>query len=415
MRSLAFVMALMASGAAWSANTVFKNVTIYDGVNDAYTGDIHLVDGIVKAIGAGINPVDATVIDGTGKSVTPGFFNGYTYMGLVEVSAIEGTSDYSSENEMFTASHRAADAVNPHTVAIPYNRALGLSRALTLPVNEKSIFAGQAAVVQMRADKAVLKSAVAQVVHLGQHGKKVAGGSRANALHMFELALQESADYAANRAAVKRGEYRDLHFSMADLEALHPVLTGEQHVVISVDRAADIDRVLDMVSKYKLRAILLGAQEAWRVADRLAAMNVPVIIDPINNLPMGYDSLGARLDAAALLERAGVPMIFFGMGFGAAPHNAAMVKQSAANAVTHGLSERAAMAALTSTPANVFGLNHGLSVGNPADLVLWNGHPLEAMSLPERVFVAGEEFSLEHRASRLADRYYQSIRASLAN
>jgi imidazolonepropionase-like amidohydrolase len=415
MRSLALIMALLASGAAWSANIVFKNVTIYDGVKDAYVSDVHMVDGVVKGVGSGLNPAGADIVDGTGKSVTPGFFNGYTYMGLVEVSAIEGTSDVSSENEMFTASHRAADAVNPHTVAIPYNRALGLSRALTLPVNEKSIFAGQAAVVQMRADKTVLKSAVAQVVHLGQHGKKIAGGSRANALQLFELALQEAADFAANRAAVMRGDYRDLHYSTADLEALQPVLKGEQQVIISVDRAADIDRVLDLVGKYKLRSILLGAQEAWMVADRLATMQVPVIIDPINNLPMGYDSLGARLDSAALLERAGVPMIFFGMGFGAAPHNAAMVKQSAANAVTHGLSDRAAIAALTSTPAKVFGLQHGLAVGKAADMVLWNGHPLEAMSLPERVFVGGEEFSLQHRASRLADRYYQSIRASLAN
>jgi imidazolonepropionase-like amidohydrolase len=253
------------------------------------------------------------------------------------------------------------------------------------------------------------------VVHLGQHGKKIVGGSRANALQMFELALQEAADYRANKAAIKRGEYRDLHFSHADLEALGAVVSGAQKVIISVDRAADINRTLDLVSKYKLQAILLGAQEAWRVADRLAAMQVPVIMDPINNLPMGYDSLGARLDAPAILEKAGVPMMFFGMGFGAAPHNAAMVKQSAANAITHGLSPLAAVAAITSTPAKVFGLTQGLSAGSPADMVLWNGHPLEAMSLPERVFVGGDEFSLEHRHSRLAERYYQAIRAGLSN
>ena len=412
MKRLSIVAALLASSVAWSADTLIDNVTIYDGQRDPYVGDVHLRDGQLMAMGGDISVAGAEVIDGSGKSVSAGFFNGYTYMGLVEVSAIDGTRDYSSESELFTASHRAADAINPDTVALPYNRALGLSRALVLPENEKSIFAGQAAVVQMRADNAVLAEAVAQVVYLGQHGKKIAGGSRGNALQMFELALRETADYEANRAAVKRGEYRELHFSLDDLEALRPVLSGRQQVIISVDRASDIARVLDLVSKYKLRAILLGAQEAWRVADRLAAMNVPVIFDPINNLPMGYDSLGARLDAAALLEKAGVQMMFFGMGFGAAPHNAAMVKQSAANAITHGLSERAAIAALTTTPAKVFGLSAGLSVGKPVDLVLWDGHPLEAMSLPERVFVGGTEFSLQHRASRLAERYYQVIRAN---
>jgi imidazolonepropionase-like amidohydrolase len=415
MRYVAFLFTLLASSVAWSANILIKNVTIHDGINEAYVADVQLQNGEISAIGNDLDSSNSEVVDGTGKYVTPGYFNAYTYMGLVEVSAIGGTRDYESDNEIFTASHRAADAINPDTVVIPYNRALGLTRALVIPVNEKSIFAGQAAVVQMRADQVVLKQDVAQVVHLGQHGKKIAGGSRANALKMFELALQEASDYKANRAAIKRGEYRDLHFSIADLEALDQVVTGKQPVIISVDRAADIERVLDVVGKHKLRAILLGAQESWRVAERLAAMQVPVIMDPINNLPMGYDSLGARLDAPAILEQAGVPMMFFGMGFGAAPHNAAMVKQSAANAVTHGLSPVAALAAITSTPAKVFGLSHGLSKGKKADMVLWDSHPLEAMSLPERVFVNGEEFSLQHRASRLAKRYLEVIRASHSN
>lgn len=415
MRLFTLCFALLASATAWSSEYLIKNTSIYDGMNAPFEGDIHIKDGVVVGLGTGLTASNAEIIDGRGKSVTPGLFNGYTYMGLVEVSAIEGTRDYSSESELFTASHRAADAINPDTVALPYNRALGLSRALVIPENESSIFAGQAAIVQMRNDRAVLNEAAAQVVHLGQHGKEVAGGSRANALHMFELALQEAADYQANRAAIKRGEYRDLHFSLDDLAALAPVLQGKQPVIISVDRASDINRVLDLVGKYKLKAMLLGAQEAWRVADRLAAMNIPVIFDPINNLPMGYDSLGARLDAAAILEKAGVPMIFYGMGFGAAPHNAAMVRQSAANAVAHGLSEQAALAAITSTPAKLFGLNKGVAKGKPADLVIWNGHPLEVMSLPEKVFVDGDEFSLVNRSSRLAQRYLESIRASQGN
>lgn len=415
MRIATFFLALMASCVAWSAELLIKNTTIYDGQQAPFSGDIHIKDGNVVAIGKDLSAAGAEVVDGRGKTVTPGFFSGYTYMGLVEVSAIKDTRDYSSENTLFTASHRAVDALNPDSVAIPHNRMLGLSRALVLPENETSIFAGQAALVQMRADKAVLKEAVAQVVHLGQHGKNVAGGSRADALHMFELALQEGADYSANRAAIKRGEYRDLHFSIADLEALQPVIKGVQPVIISVDRAADISRVLDLVEKHKLRAILLGAQEAWRVADRLAAMKVAVIMDPINNLPMGYDTLGARLDAAVLLSRAGVELMFFGMGSGGDPHNASLVRQSAANAVTHGLSEQAALAALTSTPAKIFGLNSGIAVGKPADLVVWSGHPLEVMSLPERVFVDGQAFPLVSRSSRLAKRYFERIRTSQNN
>ncbi len=285
-----------------------------------------------------------------------------------------------------------------------------------MPENDNHIFAGSAALIQLRDDQMILNPSVGMVVNLGQHGKDVAGGSRATGLAMLRTALDEAKEFAAYESQIMKGEYRDLSLSYHDLAALQPVLSGDLPLIVKADRAADILRVVELAQQYKLSLVLMGAREAWRVASELANAKVAVIMDPINNLPMGYDSLGARLDAAAILNQAGVELVFTGMGDDAS-HNAALVRQSAANAVAHGLPVNAAIKAITSTPARLFNAEKfgGIQIGQPADLVIWDGHPLEAMSIPEHVYVGGKAMSLVSRASRLADRYLQRIRAFQGN
>jgi imidazolonepropionase-like amidohydrolase len=412
MKRIISLTALLCSAHTFAADVLIDDITIYDGNTAPYQADVLIKDGIIVDIDKNIVS-DAERIDGRGKSLTAGLFSGDTHIGAEEVSAIHDTVDYSSENGDYTASFNVADALNPDSVAVPHNRSLGLTWALVLPNNEKHIFSGRAALVQMSADTMVVNDNVAQVVRLGTHGKDVAGGSRATSLAILRTALEEAKEYANNKKAILRGEYRQLSLSHHDLEALQPVVNGAQQLIIEVDRAADIMRVLQLGQSFNLKLILLSAREGWRVADAIAKANVPVIIDPINNLPMSYDSLGARLDAAALLDKAGVVLVFSGMGTNTT-HNAYLVRQAAANAVSNGLSEKAAIKAMTQNPAKIFNVkNHGIiAKGQYADLVVWDGHPLEVMSLPEHVFVNGEEVSLVSRASRLATRYLQRIRES---
>lgn len=398
-----------------AAEVLIDNVMIYDGQKDPYQADMLLRDGVIAEIGQNLTTTGST-IDGRGKTLSAGIFNGNTHLGVVEVGAIKDTVDYRSDNIDYTASLSVAEAINPYSVLIPYNRSLGLTRALVVPENDNHIFAGSAALIQLRDDQMILNPSVGMVVNLGQHGKDVAGGSRATGLAMLRTALDEAKEFAAYKSQIMKGEYRDLSLSYHDLAALQPVLSGDLPLIVKVDRAADILRVVELAQQYKLSLVLMSAREAWRVASELANAKVAVIMDPINNLPMGYDSLGARLDAAAILNQAGVELVFTGMGDDAS-HNAALVRQSAANAVAHGLPVNAAIKAITSTPARLFNAEKfgGIQIGQPADLVIWDGHPLEAMSIPEHVYVAGKAMSLVSRASRLADRYLQRIRAFQGN
>jgi imidazolonepropionase-like amidohydrolase len=191
----------------------------------------------------------------------------------------------------------------------------------------------------------------------------------------------------------------------AGREALARYLVGGR-VVFGVNRAADILQVLALARRHGMRPVIAGGAEAWVVAAELAAAKAPVVLDPLLNLPASFDALGARLDNAARLQRAGVVVVFSLTGL--APHFAHKVRQLAGNAVAHGMPWDAALAGLTANPAAVFGLGASrgrIETGLVADLVLWNGDPLEVSSAADQVWVGGKPMSMRSRQTELLDRY----------
>ena len=155
-----------------------------------------------------------------------------------------------------------------------------------------------------------------------------------------------------------------------------------------------------------LRRLSPRQAEAWVVAAELAAAKAPVVLDALVNLPGSFDDLGARLDNAARLQRAGVVVVFSQAGL--APHNARKVRQLAGNAVAHGMPWDAALAGLTANPAQVFGLGASrgrIEAGRAADLVLWDGDPLEVTSAADQVWIGGKAVSMRSRQTELLERY----------
>ena len=146
---------------------------------------------------------------------------------------------------------------------------------------------------------------------------------------------------------------RAYSLSRPDLEALQPALKGEMPVVVQVDRASDIEVALNLAAEFKLKLIVSGGAEAWMVADELAKAKVPVILSPMRDLPEAFESLGARLDDAALLQKAGV-LIAFEVGD---THKSWNVKQYAGNAVANGLPWLEAVKAITLNPARIYGMD----------------------------------------------------------
>ncbi len=408
---LTISLTLMFVGDSKATELLIKNARIVDGVERSSNelSDILVKGSMIVGLGSGLStPQSGRVIDAQGRPVSSGLFNADSQLGVLELSSVEDTIDSSTSNPKITASLQISDAFNPSSVAVAYNRSLGVSHSLIQPRNGAGIFAGSAAVVKLSESGNIVIDNAAMVVSLGQAGSELAGGSRAAAMSLLREAIEDTRDYIQNKDSYNRGNRRDYSLSRHDLEVLVPVVQRRQPLLVRVERASDIERVLMFAKQQKIALILSGVSEGWRVADQIADAKVPVIFDPINNLPSTYETLGSRLDNANLLHQAGVKLMFTGMGF-QNTHNAYLVRQSAGNAVANGLPYNVAIQAITTNPAQIFGLpGYGeIKVGADATLVLWSGDPLEVMSNPDLVLIDGQEYSLESRATRLRDRYYQ--------
>jgi len=410
---LTISLALMFTEVLNATELLIKNARIVDGIERGpdELSDILVKGSMIVGLGSGLStPQSGRVIDAQGRPVSSGLFNADTQLGVLELSSIEDTVDSSTSNPRITASLQISDAFNPSSVAVAYNRSLGVSHSLIQPKNGAGLFAGNAAVVKLSESENIVIDKAAMVVSLGQAGSELAGGSRAAAMSLLREAIEDARDYINNKDSYNLGNRRDYSLSRHDLEALVPVVQRRQPLLVRVERASDIERVLSFAKQQKITLILSGVSEGWRVADQIAEAKVPVIFDPINNLPSSYETLGSRLDNANLLHQAGVKLMFTGMGF-QNTHNAYLVRQSAGNAVANGLPYNVAIQAITTNPAQIFGLpGYGeIKVGADATLVLWSGDPLEVMSNPDLVLIDGQEYSLESRATRLRDRYYQRV------
>ena len=389
---------------------LIKNATIHTltGAGTLENADILISNGTISALGTDMDaPSAGKVIDASGKQVTPGLINAYTYLGIREISAVEGTDDISTRDEQFSAAFTVFSAVNPSSTLLPHNLIHGLTHAIVAPASEHHVFAGQGIVLQLGKPASVLNKSAAMFARLGGGSGEPGGGSRAASYLKMHRALADTQEYGTNRHAVMSGNWRDMSLDVHDLEALIPVIEGKLPLVVTVHRASDINALLELKKQFGFKLVIAGASEAWRVADKLAREEVAVIIDPMANLPIDFDQLAARLDAAALLDAAGVTVLFTGVDF-QHTHSAFLVRQAAGNAVAYGMDRTAALRAMTLNPATVFGFadkTGSLEPGKQANLVIWDGDPLEIMTLAEQVIVNGSIIPMISRSTRLRDRY----------
>ena len=370
-------------------------------------GTVVIQNGRIAAVGANVTaPAGARVIDAAGMTVTPGFLDSSTSIGLAEIGSIDATNDASTDLDRMTAAFNVADGFNPLASPIAVTRIEGITRAVARPGAGAGILSGQGVLVQLggnRASDMIVVNPIAMYADLGEGGAERSGGSRAAAMLLLREALRDARDYAQNRAAYDRAERREYALSRLDLEALQTVLNRELPLVVQVNRAADILAVLRLAREENIRVILSGAEEGWAVASDIAAAGVPVLLNSMQNIP-GFDNLGATLENAARLNAAGVTIALSSFN----GHNARNLKQVAGNAVSYGLPHEQALAAVTLVPARIFGVDDeygSLEVGREADVVVWTGDPFEFSTDVAHVFIRGIEIPLTSRQELLFDRY----------
>lgn len=363
-------------------------------------GTVLIVDGKIAAIGQDIPvPNDARVIDAKGQWVTPGIFDPYTHLGALEGPAQTNSNDSGAEEAPFSAAFDVQYGINPYSTAIAVNRIEGVTRAAVHPGQSKSIFEGYGALIHLgNANDIVFKSKAFATITLGEDGAKRSGGSRGDAWVSLFAAFEEA------QGAGKASDH-DNFLGRLDKEAILPIIEGKTPLFIKVDRASDILNVIKLKAKHRhLKPVIIGASEGWLVADELAKSGIPVIINSFSNLPQSFETLASTQENAARLEKAGVHVSLVGGG----TSNARLIMQYAGNAVAHGMSWKKALEAITLVPAQIYGVDKqlgSLEAGKTADVVVWDGDPLELSSAPTHVMIAGEEIPLTSRQTELRDRY----------
>jgi imidazolonepropionase-like amidohydrolase len=401
------------------------------------SGTLVIKDGKIAALGASVQvPAGARVIDAKGGVVTPGLIAPSSNLGASEISGVRETRDDSTGSAL-SAAFDISYAINPASTFLGLARDGGITSSAVTPVlsgtgggahqhaddgvveemtagahgdGDPPLFGGQAAFIRLKAGSTdiVEASKLAVTVSLGESGARAAGGSRGANLILIRSALEDARAFANRRAAFEQGATRDFGLSRLDLAALIPVVQGKTPLLIRVSRAADIRQALKLAADEKVKIVLEGVEEGWMVAGEIAKAGVPVILDPQASLPGSFETLGSRLDNAARLHAAGVSVAINGArDF----NNLRQERLNAGLAVANGLPYPAALAAVTLVPAKIWGQADkvgSLEVGKVADVVVWNGDPLETTSWPTAVLVGGVEQPKDGRHQQLKARYAAS-------
>jgi imidazolonepropionase-like amidohydrolase len=356
------------------------------------------------------------VIDARGKWVAAGIVSGMAQLGLLDIPlGDDGSNDVSASGSPFAAAIDIAPAINANNFVMGNERAGGVTRGIVAPAAAGSIFAGQGAVIDLgEDDDAVTRPRAFQFVELGEEGSRRAGGSRPAAHALLRDALAQAQDYRRNPAGFD-GRSRDSLIKRSDAQALLRVLDGSVPLVVHVERASDIRTVLGLPREFPgLKLVLLGAAEGWMVAREIAGARVPVIAGALVDLPASFEMLAATESNVGRMRQAGVSVALATINANDGPGEH-VLSQYAGNLVgigkvpgKTGLQWGEAFATITSAPAEALGMGAeigSLRPGRRADVVIWDGDPLELSSRPQAVWIDGRPQSVRSRQVKLRDRY----------
>ena len=391
---------------------------------DIERGTVVIRDGKIEAVGANVSvPAGAQSIDGSGLSVYPGMIDAGTNMGLVEVpQGANGTVDLSEVGEL-NPNAKAIIAVNPHSAHIAVTRVEGITNTLTAPTG--GLISGQAALINLLGTAPKEMAVVPQlalVINYPRIGGGGGGGfsgfqqqqtNLAETLQANERQVDQIRKMLRDAEAYGRAQdayAKDKSLPRPDrnivLEPLVPYVRGEQPVIFRADREAEIRGAIRFADEMKLKPIILGGDDAWKVVNLLKEKNVPVILTGIFSLPSreddAYDSL---YENAAKLQQGGVRFCISTGDAGPEVRNLALY---AGMAAAFGLSKADAVKAVTLYPAQILNVADRLGsieVGKMANLVVTDGDLLEIRTHIRYLLIDGRSVVLTSRHTELNDSF----------
>ena len=418
MKNAALAPALLfATAAAAAQTTALTGATIHPVSGpDIPGGTIVLRDGKIAALGAAVEvPAGAKVVDVKGRHVYPSLFPAITDLGLVEISSVRATVDTSELGEI-NPQARADFAMNFDSELLPVARSAGILVAGVAPSG--GIVSGSLAAMKMDGwtrEDATLKAPAAIVVRwpdlsidrspLARFSVRLQEKRREEALRKLKDAFAEARAYGTARSAEgKVGIPR--HDHDPKFEALLPAIEGKIPVLVVAQRVRQIRDALTWGRDEKLKLVLAGARDGWRVAGEIAAAGAPVIVEQPIELPTRADEpYDANFANAAALAEAGVRVAFTD---GSNASNARNLPHQAAAAVAFGFPREKAVGAMTLEPARILGVSDhigSLEAGKDATLIVTDGDILDLRTRVLAAYLDGRPLDLTDKQKRLYDRY----------
>ena len=391
---------------------------------DIENGTVVIRDGKIEAVGATVNvPAGAQTIDGRGLSIYPGMIDAGTNMGLVEVpQGANGTVDLAETGDL-NPNAKAIIAVNPHSAHIAVTRVEGVTNAVTAP--EGGLISGQAALINLLGTSSKEMAVVPNAALVINYPRIAGGGgggfggfqqqpanltetleANAREVERIRKMLRDAEAYGRAQDAYARDRSLPRPDQNVILQSLVPYVRGEQPVIFRAEREAEIRGAIRFAEELKLKPIILGGNDAWKVASLLKEKNVPVILTGVFSLPLREDDFYDTLyENPAKLQQAGVRFCISTGDAGAEVRNLPLY---AGMAAAYGLSKADALKSVTLYPAQIMNVADRLGsidVGKMANLVVTDGDLLEIRTHIRYLFIDGRPVVLTSRHTELNDAF----------
>lgn len=384
-------------------------------------GTVVISNGRISAVGKSVViPGGAKIIDATGLSVYPGMINAGTSLGLAEIMQVRATVD-AGEIDDNNANVHVDVAINPDSEHIRVTRVNGITTVLTEP--QGGTISGQSALINLNGwvpKEMILKSPVAMHINWpsamffemgpmpGAPVRTLADARKdqEKQIERLKKLFRDAKAYADAKDACEKDPNLPKRNVDLKLEALIPVVRGKMPMVVHVDAERDIRAAIEFAEVLKVKMILAGAEEAYKLAAQLAEKKIPVIVGPVLTMPFREDDpYDMAFAAAGLLSKAGVKIAFQTLE---AIWEVRNLPYQAGVASAFGLPKEEALRAVTIYPAEIFGVADqigSIEKGKIANLIVTDGDPLEIRTQIKNLFIQGNPIPLTSRHTELYERY----------
>ena len=390
---------------------LLKNGRIYPISQPAFQGDVLIRDGKIAALGKNIEASDATFIDASGCTITPGFIDAHCHIGMWEDGMGDEGADGNETSDPITPQMRAIDGLNPFDPCFHEACAAGITTVVTGP-GSANVIGGQFAALKTHGtsvENMLVKAPVAMKAAMGENPKQVYGTqkvtpyTRMAIAALFRKAMFDAQEYAAEKKKAESDPDKKPDMDMA-MEALLPVLSGELLLKVHAHRADDILTALRIAREFHLRISLEHCTEGHLIVNELKSQidalgGVPVILGPLLSERSKVELRNLTFRAPAILKRAGIEFALM------TDHPVIPIQYlpiCAALAVREGLDEETALASITLHAARAVGLDGqigSLDVGKDSDLAMFSGHPFDFRARCTMTMINGQIVYREERES----------------